>query len=167
MRALADAQTAYNQMLALPPGVGTFHNPGAGNLAGLTLPPGIYTFPTTAIISKGALPVGNLILDAQGNANAFWVFQVGTSLTVGDPGFPQSVILINGALAQNVFWQVGTSATINGVSGTGTMTGTVIAQQAVTVSTAGQVAPVTWNGRALSLLAGVVLNNTIINVPPQ
>ena len=89
-----------------------------------------------------------------------------TTLTVGGPGaaFPQSVTLVNGAQAKNVFWQVGSAATIN-AGGGGTMVGTIIAQAGVTFSTAGNVTIVTLNGRALSLGASVTMVNTVINVP--
>lgn len=55
-----------------------------------------------------------------------WVFQMASTLTLGDPGTPRNVILTNGAQAKNVFWQVGSSATINAAGG-GTMVGTIIA----------------------------------------
>jgi hypothetical protein len=89
-----------------------------------------------------------------------------TSLTVGGPGaaFPQNVNLVNGAQAKNVFWQVGTAATINAAGG-GTFSGTVISQTGVVVSTAGNNSIVTINGRALSVGASVTLVNTVINVP--
>ena len=111
---------------------------------------------------------GDLTLDAQGNANATWVFQMASSLTVGGPGAaaPQSIILVNGAQAKNVFWQVGTAATIN-AGGGGTMAGTIISQAGASVSTDGNVAIVTINGRILSLNASVTLVNTVINVPAQ
>jgi hypothetical protein len=89
-----------------------------------------------------------------------------TSLTVGGPGAtaPASVILTNGAQAKNVFWQVGSAATINAAGG-GTMVGTVIAQSGVVISTPGNVALVTINGRVLSLGASVTMVNTVVNVP--
>jgi hypothetical protein len=154
----AEALVAYNKLAAMPAGT----DPGAGNLANLTLAPGVYTAAAGSFLIRG----GNLTLDAQGDANATWVFQMATSLTVGGPGaaFPQSVILINGAQAKNVFWQVGSAATINAAGG-GTMVGTIISQSGVTVSTAGNVSIVTLNGRALSLGASVTLVNTVINVP--
>lgn len=151
-----DAITAYNQLAGLA------GNAGAGNLAGLTLFPGVYTAPGGSFLIEG----GNLTLDAQGNANAVWVFQMAATLTVGGPGaaFPQSVMLINGAQAKNVFWQVGSAATINAAGG-GTMVGSILAQQGVTFSTSGNADVVTLNGRALSLNASVTLVNTVINVP--
>jgi hypothetical protein len=157
-QARADALAAYNQLVAMPGGP----NPGAGNLANLTLAPGVYTAAAGSFKIEG----GNLTLDAQGNANATWVFQMATTLTVGGPGaaFPSSIILSNGAQAKNVFWQVGTAATIN-AGGGGTMVGTVIAQAGAAISTAGNAAITTVNGRVLSLGASVTMVNTVINVP--
>jgi hypothetical protein len=157
MQAAADALTAYNAMVALPPGA----NPGA-NLGGLTLAPGVYTAPGGSFLLTGS----DLTLDAQGNANAVWVFQMATSLTVGAAGAPRNVILINGAQAQNVFWQVGSAATINGAGG-GTMVGTIIAMAGITFSTAGNNAPpfTVLDGRAAVLVGPVTMVNTVINVP--
>jgi len=137
-------------------------DPGAGNLANLTLVPGNYTASAGTFMIEG----GDLTLDAQGDANAVWVFQMATTLTVGGPGaaFPQSVILVNGAQAKNVYWQVGSAATINAAGG-GTMVGTIISQAGTAVSTAGNTSIVTINGRVLSLNASVTLVDTVINVP--
>ncbi|MET3108624.1 hypothetical protein AAKU67_003659 [Oxalobacteraceae bacterium GrIS 2.11] len=156
--ARADTLAAYNQLVAMPAGP----NPGAGNLANLTLAPGDYTAASGSFMIEG----GNLTLDAQGNANAVWVFQMASTLIVGGPGAaaPASIILANGAQAKNVFWQVGSAATIN-AGGGGTMVGTIISQSGVTISTAGNVALVTLNGRALSLGASVTVVNTVVNVP--
>jgi hypothetical protein len=157
-QARADALSAYNALVAKPGGP----NPGGGNLANLTLAPGVYTAASGSFMIQG----GNLTLDAQGDANAVWVFQMATTLTVGGPGaaFPQSIILANGALAKNVFWQVGSAATINAAGG-GSMAGTIISQAGAAISTPGNVAIVTLNGRALSLNASVTMVNTVINVP--
>lgn len=156
--ARADALAAYNALVAQPAGP----NPGAGNLANLTLAPGVYTSAAGSFKMEG----GNLTLDAQGDANAVWVFQMATTLTVGGPGAaaPQSVILTNGAQAKNVYWQVGSAATIN-AGGGGTMVGTIISQAGVVISTAGNAAVTTLNGRALSLGASVTMVNTVITVP--
>jgi hypothetical protein len=156
-QARLDAQTAYLQLAGMPPGA----NPGA-NLASLTLAPGVYTSPSGSFLIQG----GNLTLDAQGDANAVFVFQMATSLTVGGPGVaaPQSIILAGGAQAKNVFWQVGSSATINAAGG-GTMVGTIIAQSGAAFSTVGNVNLLTLNGRVLSLGASVTLVNTVVNVP--
>jgi hypothetical protein len=157
-KARADALTAYNALVALPAG----SDPGAGSLSGLTLFPGVYTAAGGSFMIQG----GDLTLDAKGDANAVWVFQMATSLTVGGPGaaFPQSVVLINGAQSKNVFWQVGSAATINAAGG-GTMVGTIITQTGANVSTAGNTVIVTLNGRVLSLGASVTLVDTVINVP--
>ena len=159
-QALADANIAYlaTSPANLPPTVPA----QGGELGGLTLPPGIYqSAPGTF-----AITAGDLTLDAQGNANAVWVFQMGTSLTVGvaGPAGARSVKLINGAQAKNVFWHVGSAATINGAGG-GVMVGTIIAPAGITFSTAGVVTITTLNGRALSLVASVTMVNTVINVP--
>jgi len=108
--------------------------------------------------------LGHLALSA--SAFGGWVVQSSPWLTVGGTGaaFPGGVKLTGGALAKNVYWQVGSAATIN-AGGGGTMEGTIIAQQGVSISTAGNVAITTLNGRALSLIASVTLVNTVINVP--
>lgn len=157
-QARADALAAYNALVAQPGGP----DPGAGNLANLVLTPGVYTAASGSFKIEG----GNLTLDAQGNANAVFIFQMATTLTVGGPGaaFPQSIILVGGAQAKNVFWQVGSAATINAAGG-GTMVGTIISQAGTAVSTPNNVAIVTINGRVLSLGASVTVVNTVINVP--
>ena len=156
-QARLDAQAAYLNLAGRPAGA----NPG-GNLASLTLAPGVYTAPAGSFLIQG----GDLTLDAQGNPDAVWVFQMASTLTVGGPGaaFPRSVILAGGAQAKNVYWQVGTDAIIN-AGGGGTMVGTIIAQAGTAFSTSGSVIPLTLNGRALSLGASVTLVNTFINVP--
>src|SRR3984957_5935859 len=158
MQALADARTAYNAMVAAPGGP----DAGAGNLANLVLLPGDYTAAGGSFMIQG----GNLTLDAGGDANAVWLFQMATTLTVGGPGAtaPQSIILINGAQAKNVFWQVGSAATINAAGG-GTMVGPIFSQAGASFSTMGNVAVVTLDGRVLSLGASVTLVDTVINVP--
>ena len=99
-----------------------------------------------------------------GNANAVWVFQMANTLTVGAAGAPRSVILAGGAQPKNVFWQVGSAATINAAGG-GTMVGTIISSAATSFSTAGNPCCTTLNGRALALNASVTMVNTVINVP--
>ncbi len=157
-QARADGLAAYNKLAGLPDsGV-----PAPANLGSIVLAPGVYKAPGGTFMIQG----GNLTLDAQGDANAVWVFQMAQTLTVGGPGaaFPQSVTLVNGAQAKNVFWQVGTAAVVN-AGGGGTMVGTIIANAGAAFSTAGNVAVVTLNGRVLSLGASVTLVNTVINVP--
>ena len=159
-QALLDATTAYNNTSPANMPGGT--DPGAGELGGLTLTPGIYKSASgTFNISNG-----NLTLDAQGNPNAVWVFQTAAGLTVGiaGPTGAKSITLINGALPKNVFWHVGSAATINAAGG-GTMVGTIIANSGVTFSTAGNAVQTVLNGRAISLIAAVTLVNTTVNVP--
>lgn len=153
-QARADAQTAYNALAAMPAG----SDPGAGQLGGLVLVPGVYT----AAGGTFAVTNGNLTLDARGDANAVWVFQSAAALTVGLPATPRSVLLVNGAQARNVFWQVGSAARIEDGS---TMVGTIIAPAGVTVSTAGQALQTTLIGRAIGLTASVTLVNTTIVAP--
>ncbi len=155
-QAASDALSAYNALAGLPGGP----DPGAGQLGGHTVTPGTYTAAGGSFTITGS----DLTLDAQDDADAIWVFQMATTLIVGAPGAPRSVILINGAQAKNVFWQVGSAATINGAGG-GTMVGTIIAPAGVTFSTAGNAAITTLDGRALGLNASVTMVNTVINVP--
>jgi hypothetical protein len=164
----ADALTAYGALVAFPNGLDVSTCPGcgggsAGELGGRTLNAGIYkSAPGTYDIT-----LGDLTLDARGDPNAFWVFQMASTLTVGSPSSNRNVILVNGAQAKNIFWQVGTAATINGILGGGTMQGTIIAQAGVSISTAGVAAVTTINGRALVLSGPVTMVNTVINVPAQ
>jgi len=162
----ADALTAYNELVALPGGLDVSTCPGcggglAGELGNRTLAPGVYkSAPGSYSISQG-----DLVLDAQGDPNAFWAFQMATTLTVGTPTAHRSVLLVNGAQAKNVYWQVGTAATINGILGGGTMTGTIISQAGISVSTAGVAAVTTVNGRLLVLTGPVTMVNTVVNTP--
>jgi hypothetical protein len=165
-QAALDTQTAYNALVAFPNGKDVSVCAGcgggsAGELGNRVLAPGIYK---SASGSFG-ITQGNLTLDAQGDPNAFWVFQMATTFTVGTPSGARSVLLVNGAQAKNVFWQVGTAATINGVVGGGFVAGTVIAQAGASVSTAGVAAVTTINGRLLVTTGPVTLVNTVINVP--
>ncbi|MCX6150332.1 MAG: Ig-like domain-containing protein [Ignavibacteriales bacterium] len=155
-QALADATSTFNYLAGLPGGP----DPGAGELGGLVLAPGTYT----AAAGTFKITSGDLTLDAQGNPNAVWVFQMAASLTVGQAGQARSIILVGGAQAKNIYWQVGSAATINGAGG-GTMEGTIISYSGVTFSTAGNVILTTLNGRALSLIGSVTMVNTIINIP--
>src|SRR6202040_2845618 len=111
------------------------------------LAPGTYTAAAGTFMIEG----GDLTLDAQGDANAVFVFQMATTLTVGGPGaaFPRSIILVNGAQPKNVYWQVGSAATIN-AGGGGTMVGTIISQAGAAFPTAGNLATVTLDGRVIS-----------------
>jgi hypothetical protein len=159
-QALLDATKDYNSISPASKPGGT--DPGAGELGGLTLAPGVYKS------ASGTFKItnGNLTLDAKGDPNAVWIFQTAAGLTVGiaGPAGARSVMLINGAAPDNVFWYVGSAAVINGAGG-GVMVGTIIASAGVTFSTAGNAVQTVLNGRALSLHASVTMVNTTINVP--
>lgn len=157
-QAKLDAEALYNSLspAVLPGGV----DPGAGQLGGKTLAPGVYKAASGSFLLTGS----DLVLDGQNAANPVWVFQTASSLTVGAAGAPRSITLINGALAKNVYWRVGTAATINAAGG-GTMVGRILASAGVSVSTTGNVAIVTLDGSATSLNASVTVVNTVINVP--
>jgi hypothetical protein len=150
----ADALTAFNALAAMPNGT----DPGAGQLGGLTLYPGVYKSASGALLITGS----DLTLDAPGDSNAVFVFQMASSLTVGSPIASCNVILANGAQASNAYWQVGSSATINGAGG-GSMVGTIIASAGMTFSTAGNAMATLLSGRALGLFAAVTMVNTVIN----
>ena len=124
-----------------------------GNLGGLTFTPGLYTNSTSVMIS-GSGPGNNVTLDAQGDANAVFIFQMGSTLTTG-PG--AQVILSGGAKASNVYWQVGTSATLD----TTTMfKGNILAQVSITLN-----AGATLEGRALTQTGAVSLSASTITIP--
>ena len=155
-QAAADALTAYNELAAKTPSA--LLGPISGELGGLTVVPGTYRPSASTFM----LTSGNLTLDAAGDPNAIWVFQVPAALTVGLIATPRSVLLINGAQAKNVFWQVGSAARIENGS---TMVGTIIASAGVTMSTAGQTVQTTLTGRAIGLNASVTMVNTTIVLP--
>jgi len=155
--AALEARNAYTTLQALPPGITLPSN----ELGNLTLAPGTYTSTSFYQITTGPLT-----LDAQGDPNASWVFQISSYLTVGTPTASESVVLINGAQPANVFWAVGglPGAVIN-YGGGGTMVGTIISQPGITVSSPGVAAVTTINGRVLALNASSTIVNTVINVP--
>jgi ice-binding like protein/Big-like domain-containing protein len=137
--------TAYNTAAGKPVGV---HLPP--DIGGQTLPPGVYT--TVAQPTLGI--TGDLTLDAGGDPNAVWIFQISSTLTTA----AGKVNLINGGQPQNVFWAVGSSATL----GTGTtMAGDIMAQASITLNSG-----VTLNGRALARIGAVTLISDTVNVPP-
>jgi hypothetical protein len=144
-RAQMDLAAAYSDAA----GRSVASNPGAsieGDLGGLTLYPGLYK-------STGPLEMasGDLTLDAQGNPNGVFIFEVGLTLTTG-PG--RNVILAGGAQAANVFWQVSNMCEL----ATGTVfQGTIMAHDQILLDTG-----VVLAGRALSQVGQVtMLSNTI------
>jgi hypothetical protein len=121
-----------------------------GELGGLTLAPGLYKAPAGSF----AIGTGDLTLDAQGNSSAVWIFQMPAStLTVGSCC---RVILTNGAKASNVFWQVGSSATLGGTL----FRGNILASASVTLQTGATV-----DGRVLTQVAAVTLVTNTVTKP--
>jgi len=143
--AQGDLTTAYNDAAGRTIGAVSV----AGNLGGQTLAPGLYK-------SVAGLEVtsGDLTLDAQGDANAVFIFQMATTLvtTVG-----RQVILSGGAQAGNVFWQVGSSATIGGSS---IFKGNILAYTSIALNTGA-----TLQGRALARNGEVSLDASTISIP--
>ncbi len=119
-QAKLDLTTAYNNAAGRTLGPVSV----AGNIGGLTLPPGLYKSTSGLAISSG-----DLTLDAKGNANAVWIFQIASTLTTTSG---RKVILSGGAKAANIFWQVGTSATLGTTS---VLKGTIMADQSITMNT--------------------------------
>ena len=130
----------------------------AGDLGGLVLAPGIYKSASSMLIQSG-----NLTLDAQGDANAVWIFQIASDFTtVGGGPFPSpsggNVLLTGGAQAKNVFWQVGSSAVIGDYT---SFKGNVLALTSITMNAYSEA-----EGRMLTQNGAVTLTSTnIINKP--
>lgn len=121
----------------------------SGNIGGQTLAPGIYKSTSSLEISSG-----DLTLDAQGSPNACWIFQMVSTLIVTSG---RQVILVNGAQAKNVFWQVGSSATL----GTGSVfKGTIMALTSITANTGAAI-----EGRLLARDGAVTLDTNTVDAP--
>ncbi|MES2286449.1 MAG: ice-binding family protein [Bacteroidota bacterium] len=119
----------------------------SGNIGGLTLTPGLYKSTSSLAISSG-----DLTFDAKGNANAVFIIQIASTLTTTSG---RKVILSGGALASNIFWQVGSSATFGTTS---VFKGTVMVMQSITFNTGA-----TLDGRGLARTGAVVMaGNTIV-----
>jgi Ice-binding-like len=144
-QAEADLTTAYNDAA----GRTLCPVSKSGNLGGQTLPPGLYKSTASLEVSSG-----DLTLDAQGNASAVWIFQMASTLTTTSG---RQVALAGGAQAKNIFWQVGSSATIGTTS---VFQGTIMADQSITMATGA-----TLNGRALAHTGGVALDTNAIVKP--
>ena len=143
MQAQADALTGYNILKGLAP-TGTLTGQ---NLGGLTLDPGVYFFASSAQLT------GQLTLNFEGMNNAMIVFQIGSTLTTASAS---SVLIINPGSSDQVFWQVGSSATL------GTTTdfyGSVIADASVTLNTGANINC----GRAIALTGAVTMDTNNIN----
>jgi uncharacterized protein (TIGR03437 family) len=130
-QAEADLTTAFNDAAGRSVAPITV----AGNIGGLTLAPGLYKSTSSLAISSG-----NLTLDAQGNANAVWIFQIASTLTTTSG---RQVILAGGANPANIFWQVGSSATIGTTS---VFQGNILAGISISLLTGS-----TISGRALAI----------------
>jgi hypothetical protein len=114
----------------------------------MTLTPGLYNAPTTLGISS------TVTLDGQNKPGAVFIFQIPSTLTTA---VNSAVVLTNQAMACNVFWQVGSSATLNTDS---TFVGTILAAASISVGTGSTV-----NGRLLAQSGGVTLLGNTISVP--
>jgi hypothetical protein len=140
-RAKGDLTTAFNDAAGRTPiPSGPQLNPGAGNIGGMTLIPGLYKFTGTAMITGS-----NLTLS--GGPDDVWIFQIASDLQVGNS---IQIILAGGAQPRNIFWQVGTSAVIGTAA---VFNGTIIADQSITMNSTS-----TMNGRALAFSGGVTYN---------
>jgi hypothetical protein len=120
----------------------------AGDLGGQTLFAGVYTSSSTLGIT------GTVTLDAQNNPNAQFIFQIGSGLTTATGS---NVSLINGAVAANVFWQVGSSATLGSTS---SFSGNILALSSISLGTGESL-----NGRALARGGAVTLLGNSVNTP--
>jgi hypothetical protein len=142
-QAHADLGIAYNGVAAAV----CEHNLSGQDLGGQTLAPGIYCFDTTVGVT------GALTLDGGGDSTAVWIFQVGTAITTATSS---SVVMAGGGTAGNVFWKVGSSATL----GTGTaFQGTLLAYASITLTGGSSVV-----GRALALNGAVTLDNNYVTL---
>ncbi len=136
--------TAYNDLAGRACGT----NLTSLDLGGRTLAPGVYCFNSSAQLT------GTLTLDGQGNDNSVFIVQIGSALTTASSA---AVNLIGGAQAKNVFWQVGSSATL----GTGTaFKGNIVALQSITLTTGASL-----SGRALARNGAVTLNANTVTKP--
>jgi uncharacterized repeat protein (TIGR01451 family) len=140
--AKTDLTAAYNDAAGRVPAIAV-----SGDLGGLTLVPGVYKSASSLGLT------GTLALNAQGDPNAVFIFQMGSTLTTASGS---NVSLINGTQSCNIFWQVGSSATL----GTGsTFRGTILAFTSITATTG-----VTVDGRLLAMNGAVTLDTNNITV---
>lgn len=141
-QAQADVTVAYNALAAMALNA----NLSGTNLGGLTLLPGVYRFDSSAFLN------GTLTLDAMGDADAMFVFQIGSTLISATGA---AVLLINGADGCNTYWQVGSSATL----GTGTaFQGNILAEASITLATGATIT----DGRALARNGAVTMDSNTI-----
>jgi len=145
-QAKLDLTIAYNEAKGR---AGTPTKVLPGELSGLRLAPGIYKNSSSVKLSSSPLT-----LDAQGNPNAVFIFQIGTTLTTLSS---TQVILAGGAKASNIFWQVGSSATLGTTS---SFKGNIMADQSITLTHLA-----TLEGRALARIGAVTLDSNTVTVP--
>ena len=143
-QAHTDLITAYTAAQTAPGGT-----PGPADLGGASLNPGVYTYASTA-----PWTAGTLTLNALGDPNAQWIFQIGTGLTTPAGAM---VVLVNGASPDHVFWQLGSFATL----GAGhDFAGNILAQTDITLGGG------TLDGRALAIDGLVSITGAeTVNVP--
>ncbi|WP_371502904.1 ice-binding family protein [Kitasatospora sp. NBC_00374] len=139
-QAQADLTSAYNNAAGQ---ASDFTLTSPGDLGGQTLVPGVYTAASSINLT------GTLTLDAQGDPNAVWVFQVGSTLITAPSS---NVLLVNGAAPCNVYWQVGSSATLD--------TNTAFVGTIMTLASVGLNTGASLDGRALAQTAGSVTLDT-------
>jgi len=119
----------------------------SGNIGGLTLTPGLYKTTSSLAISSG-----DVTFDAEGKPASVFVIQIASAFTMTSG---RKVLLKGGAVASNIYWMIGSSATFGTTS---VMKGTVMAMQAITFNTGA-----TLDGRALARTGGIVMaENTIV-----
>ncbi len=145
--AKADLRVAYDNAEGRPFGPDLLLL--AGNIGGQTLYPGLYRSSSSLAVSSG-----DLTLDAGGDPEAVFIFMIASTLTTTSG---RQVVLSGGAKAANIFWQVGSSATLGSSS---VFKGTILARQSITMATGA-----TLDGRALALTGGVTLDQGTIVVP--
>ncbi len=142
LQAQSDVTIAYNNLAGQP----CTSDLTGQDLGGLTLTPGVYCFSSSAQLT------GTLTLDAQGNAGAVFIFKIGSTLTTASNS---SVRVINSGSACNVYWQIGSSATL----GTNTaFAGNLLASASITLNTGA-----TLTGRALARAGAVTLDSNTIS----
>ncbi|MFE3998708.1 ice-binding family protein [Nocardioides sp. YIM B13467] len=143
LQAQTDLTTAYGNAAGQTPPIAA--DP---ELGGETLVGGVYNRAAAMALN------GVLTLDGQNDPDSVWVFQAGTTLITGSAA---SVVLINGADPCNVYWQVGSSATIGTTTA---FVGNIMADQSIAMQTGA-----TLQGRALARIGAVTLDNNVITNP--
>ena len=145
--AVLDMQAAYTEAAGRPAGVDSFLNVGAGNVTGVTLLPGTYTWDSAVNIPT------DLTLNANGDPNAVWILQIAGTL---DVAAGKQVILVGGAQTKNIFWQVSGAVSLGAGSH---FEGNILAKTNIAMVTGA-----TLSGRALAQTA-VTLQSNAITVP--